>query len=320
MARFIPTMPDSYNGSLGEEKVFDALRLLDNSYTVFHSLNWIGINNRTQGEADFVVIHPAKGILVIEGKSGEIEYKNGQWTQTNTLTRYSKSIAPFTQARRSQYEILERLQSDLRLSRPPLICHAVWFPSIDIMPTDKLPPEAPKEIVLDKTNLSEADKAIEAVFDYWAKKIGIRTLMDFRQLNEVIENLAPYFHAIPGMKSIINEAEQSYIKLTDQQVVLLDYLKEQRIAVIHGLAGTGKTVLAKEKAKRLTDEGESVLFLCYNNFLKEHLRKHFSQPGLTFHNAHSLAIEILNDPNIELSQLIDKFEEYLTIFEPDDCL
>ena len=89
MARFIPTMPDTFNGSLGEEEAFKALRLLDNNYIIFHSFNWIGIKERTQGEADFVVVHPHKGIMVIEVKSGEIEYKNGQWIQTNTATRFS---------------------------------------------------------------------------------------------------------------------------------------------------------------------------------------------------------------------------------------
>lgn len=318
MPKFIPIMPDSFNGSSGEEKAFDALRLLDNSYTVFHSLNWVGISNRTQGEADFVIVHPAKGILVVEVKSGGIEYNNGDWIQTNTITGFSKKIAPFYQARRSQYEILERLQLSPSLSRPPLVCHAVWFTSIEIMPTDKLPPDAPKEIVFDKVTLDEAQKAIDDAFEYWANKKRIKTLMDSRQLNEVIDNLAPYFHAVPGMNSVIKEAEQYYIKLTEQQAILLDYLKEQKIAVIHGLAGTGKTVLAKEKAKRLADEGGSVLFLCYNSFLKEYLRQNFSQPGIAFHNVHSLAAEILNDPNIELNELLNALEEYLDLMEPID--
>lgn len=93
MAKFIPAMPETFNGSIGEEKAFQAFRLLDNSYTIFHSFNWVGINDRTQGEADFVIIHPDKGIMVIEVKSGEVEYKNGQWLQTNTLTRVTKTIA-----------------------------------------------------------------------------------------------------------------------------------------------------------------------------------------------------------------------------------
>ena len=90
MAKFIPAVPESFNGSIGEEKAFEALRLLDDTYTVFHSFNWIGLEDRTQGEADFVIIHPQKGIMVVEVKAWEIEYKGGQWLQTNTLTRKTK--------------------------------------------------------------------------------------------------------------------------------------------------------------------------------------------------------------------------------------
>ena len=94
MAIFIPSIrPEDFNNSLGEKRVYEALRSLNDSYVVFYSLSWIGINeNRTIGEADFVVLHPGMGILVIEVKSGEIEYKNGEWIQTNTRSRESKRI------------------------------------------------------------------------------------------------------------------------------------------------------------------------------------------------------------------------------------
>ena len=129
MAIFIPKEPDSFNSSIGEEKAFDALRLLDNQYVIFHSFSWIGITDRIQGEADFVIIHPEKGILVIEVKSGAIDYKNGQWTQKNIITGFTKIISPFAQANKSKFEIIERLNSELRLGKTPLVCHAVWFPS-----------------------------------------------------------------------------------------------------------------------------------------------------------------------------------------------
>ena len=77
MAIFIPSIkPEDFNNSYGEMKVYEALRSLNDQYTVFYSLSWVGINEkRTIGEADFVIAHPSKGILVIEVKSGEIEYK-----------------------------------------------------------------------------------------------------------------------------------------------------------------------------------------------------------------------------------------------------
>ncbi len=319
MAKFIPTLPSSFNGSIGEEKVFDALRLLDNNYIIFHSFNWIGLSERTQGEADFVIIHPNKGVMVIEVKSGKIDYEYGQWTQTNMATRFKKPISPFVQASRSKFEIIERLTKGIRFGRVPLVCHAVWFSSFPLKLTDRLPPEAPKEIVFDKNTLNEAKKRIDETFDYWRKKTGFNSTMNSRQLNEVIEIIAPHFHAVPGMKEIIDETEKYYIKLTNQQAALLSYLKEQKTAVIHGLAGTGKTVLAKEKARMLADEGGAVLFLCYNSFLKDYLRIYFSMPGIAFHNVHSLAREVLDNGSVSFDELLDEFEKYLLhVIEPED--
>lgn len=77
MAVFIPDVkPEDFNNSPGEKEVYEALKLLGKDYTVFYSLSWISIgNDRTIGEADFILFHPVHGIMVIEVKSGEIEYK-----------------------------------------------------------------------------------------------------------------------------------------------------------------------------------------------------------------------------------------------------
>ena len=68
MAIFIPNVkPEDFNNSYGEMKVYEALRSLNDQYTVFYSLSWVGVNDkRTVGEADFVIAHPDKGIFVMQ--------------------------------------------------------------------------------------------------------------------------------------------------------------------------------------------------------------------------------------------------------------
>ncbi|WP_420870669.1 nuclease-related domain-containing protein [Enhygromyxa salina] len=86
----MPNSPLTFNGSEGEREVFEALRLLSNDVYVFHSLRWIGNPSRgrrcAQGEADFVVFDPRRGILVIEVKGGIIEVEDRRWFQTNRAT------------------------------------------------------------------------------------------------------------------------------------------------------------------------------------------------------------------------------------------
>ena len=319
MAIFIPSVkPEDFNNSYGEMKVYESLRTLSDQYTVFYSLSWVGINDRrTIGEADFVIIHPTKGIFVIEVKSGEIEYKEGVWIQTNTKSGQSKRIEPYEQARKSQFELLDRLNNYISDFRIPMLCYGVWFPSIDINEKTILPPESPKEITLDRISLDNAEKAIDDAFDYWATKYR-QVNLNQSQLQRVIDVLCPHFHVVPRLKTKIEEIEETYIQLTNQQAALLDFLEEQKTAVIHGLAGTGKTVLGVEKAKRLAAQGEQVLFLCFNYFLKETLKKNNNIPNVTFHNAHSLAYEIMGRSDAPIEEALEEFEEFLEeVFDED---
>lgn len=312
MAIFIPSVkPEDFNNSYGEMKVYEALRTLSDQYTVFYSLSWVGINEkRTVGEADFVIVHPAKGIFVIEVKSGEIEYKNGEWIQTNTKSGQSKRIEPYVQARKSQFELLDRLNQGIRDFRIPMMCYGVWFPSVDISEKATLPPESPKEITLDRLSLENPEKAINGAFAYWAEKYR-QVGLDQSQLQKVINVLCPHFHVVPRLKTKIEEMEETYIQLTRQQAALLDFLEEQKTAVIHGLAGTGKTVLGVEKAKRLAAQDEQVLFLCFNSFLRDALKKNNTIPNVTFHNAHSLAYEIMGQSDSPIDEVLEEFEEFL---------
>ena len=312
MAVFIPSLkPEDFNNSYGEKLVYEALRSLNDQYTVFYSLSWVGINdNRTIGEADFVVLHPEKGILVIEVKSGEIEYKNGEWIQTNTRSRVSKRIDPLGQARRSQFEIKDRLYNAALSFRLPRMCYCAWFPIVTMPGPDALPPEAVKEIILDQASLVNPDRAIDACFSYWDTKYP-SVKLDRSQFLKVVDTLCPHFHVVPKLKTRMEEMQESYIQLTRQQTALLDFLEEQRTAVIHGLAGTGKTVLAVEKAKRIASQNESVLFLCYNSFLRDMLKDNNAIPNVTFHNAHSLAAEVMGITDAPIEDVLTLFEDFL---------
>ena len=66
-------------------------------------------------------------------------------------------------------------------------------------------------------------------------------------------------------------AEDRIVTLTERQFGVLDMLHAQRRAVILGVAGSGKTLIAAEKARRLAAEGFDVLLTCFNRPLAEWL-------------------------------------------------
>lgn len=91
----IPNTMQDDNDSYGEKQVFEALRTkLGPDYVVFHSVRWNDIYSTKRtiwGESDFTIFHPQKGIIVIEVKSGGVEYDGNSrsYVRTDNHKRYS---------------------------------------------------------------------------------------------------------------------------------------------------------------------------------------------------------------------------------------
>ena len=321
MAKFYPTIINSFHSSEGECLVYEALSKLNNEYVVFHSYRWLGEINqrRSEGEADFVVLHPQKGILSIEVKAGSIAYYNGNWIQTNRHTKESKIIDPVGQAAESQYRIQNYLRRHFN-GQIPVVGRAVWFPSVSIHDKITLPLEVNRDIIFDVGSLDNPAKDLDKAFSYWKLNLGVRgTELCIHDFKNVIKLLMPSFKIVESVASTAFESKRSYIQMTRQQASILNFLQEQPTAVIHGPAGTGKTMLAIEKANMLASKGEKVLYLCFNEFLVSYLKKHYKDTGIIFHNIRSLAEELMPHVECSISEIIPRFTEYFQN-EYDDCL
>lgn len=321
MAKFYPTIINSFHSSEGEYLVYEALSKLNNEYVVFHSYRWLGEINqrRSEGEADFVVLHPQKGILSIEVKAGSIAYNNGNWIQTNRHTKESKIIDPVGQAAESQYRIQNYLRRHIN-GQIPVVGRAVWFPSVSIHDKITLPLEVNRDIIFDVGSLDNPAKDLDKAFSYWKLNLGVRgTELCIHDFKNIIKLLMPSFKIVESVASTSFESKRSYIQMTRQQASILNFLQEQPTAVIHGPAGTGKTMLAIEKANMLASKGETVLYLCFNEFLVSYLKEYYKDTGIIFHNIRSLAEELMPHVECSISEIIPRFTEYFQN-EYDDCL
>ena len=276
MARIIPNDTKEFHNSYGEKLIYEALKNLSNEYIVFYSLNW----NRKQkreilwGESDFTIFHPKKGIVVIEVKSGSIKLVEGQWEQQNIKNGYKIKIKdPMIQAERSKYTFLDLLRSDQRYKNYKIEC-AVWLTMVEsYKQLGNLPPAYKEGNLLIKKDIEEIEKSILRIFDYYELKE--QSIYNKEDEKFVVRTLAPEFNIVPNISNIIEEAEYNFNRMTQEQSKLIDYLDCQRVASIQGGAGTGKTLLAIEKIKKLLEneetKNEKVLFLCFNEFLYNYL-------------------------------------------------
>ena len=307
--------------SEGEIRIFEALQSkLSNEYTVFHSVRWIGSDRkRSQGEADFLIFHPTRGLMVIEVKAGIIQCSdNRTWYQTNRNSGVTKEIYdPEKQASESKFKLLQVLKGT-----NILVCHAVWFPSISYS-KEHLPLNYDKDMLFDMATLLEPETAINRAFEFWKQQIGITTTLSASESKKIIEIVAPELNLIPSVSQDYTFREERFLQLTNEQAKILDFLRMQNIAVINGSAGTGKTVLAIEKARQLTQDGRKVLFLCYNSLLAKHLDKNYSHYGFdifTFDGLSQNFVGFQRNFNFTRSQFLEYLIDEDNVFEYTDLI
>lgn len=285
MAICIPPLDALESTSSAEMRLYAALNAqLDDDYLVLHSVAWIAKpkgEGPRDGEVDFLIGHPRHGLLVIEVKGGRIDldYSTRRWTSTDRLDIVHDIHNPFDQARRGKYGVLEKLKENPLWQKLAIgrfaIGHAIFVP--DVGDGERLKgPDAPAEIIGDRNDLTTLASWVEGAFRYWASQPG-----DNQRSNPIgtrgVDAARKIFARVASTRSLLSirleDEERERITLTERQAVILDYLSRQRRVMVAGGAGTGKTLIAREKAVRSAEEGLSTLLVCFNRGLADHLRE-----------------------------------------------
>jgi hypothetical protein len=300
-----------------ERRVYDCLSSLGAPFVVFYSVAWQSRRDgrARDGEADFVIAHPEVGILVIEVKGGGIAYnaQAGEWTTTD---RYGDSYAidPVEQAKKSHYTLFDKIR-DLPgwdNSRYLTIGHAVCFPDI-VVENKYLKLDLPREIIIDNNDLYKIDETIRRVFEHW-DAVSKRGALGKDRLNIVESLLAHSFKISTPLGVELDKEDERLIQLTEQQYMLLNFLGSRRRAMIAGCAGSGKTMLAVEKAKQLYEQGFNVLLTCYNSALAEELAEKL--PEVTVLHFHGLCRELAKKTGFTIQSYKNQ-QEYFDVVLPE---
>ena len=314
MARMFPYPMNPDTASHAERKLYAALHeQLPDEYGVFHSVCWQVRNTAAgvqDGETDFVIAHVDYGILLVEVKGGRIRYDghSGTWYSNDKVIK-----DPFQQGRNGKYSLLSKLKEiPYWRDRWVTIGYAAAFP--DVVVKGDLRLDAPREFILDASDMTDLLGWVRTALQHLQRRAADHRPLGQAGMTELANLLSPSWDLRNVMGAEIAAEQREFLRLTQEQFRLLEFLGRQRRVAISGCAGSGKTTLAMEKTRRLAQQGFRVLLTCYNVNLAEFLRSDETLPsGVDVANFHRVASDLVRSAGLRQAGPVDDrfFDETL---------
>lgn len=305
MATLIPNYDPGEITTPSERVVAEALcAQLPKNVQVFHSYPWLRQERDLEkpgkgevireGEADFVIVDPRYGFMVIEVKGGHMFYEPStqRWDRRGA-THPVKD--PFGQAA-DNLRVLERILQERSFpggsnQMPFVRARAVVFPDCDYQGT--LPPGSTRANLFGAKDLAVIGRKVEQLFQSYPFKASPQGIGQ-AVLDKILMALSSTFRLTPALWREVEDQEKQIHRLTDEQAQILDFLGSRERAMIRGVAGSGKTMLAMIRARRFADEDRKVLFVCFNSLLADWLERELPEEYrnlITIRNYHKLCAE-----------------------------
>lgn len=312
----IPSIIHPSIQSGAERKLFVVIRDAPGTddWVCLHSLGLARHSTKRRGEIDFLLL-TRKGIFVLEVKGGRVSRQGGVWQFTDRYGEvHKKNESPFDQASSAMFalekEVRQHFCNDKRRSRL-LFGFGTMFPDIFF---DVPGVEADRRQIYDANSRREPiTNFIDKLAGYWRERVHCEQYAPTKNdIEAVVDFLRGDFDLVPPLVIQADATTEKLLSLEKEQYAVLDALAQfpkPRI-LVQGGAGTGKTLLAFEAAKREAHKSDGdVLMLCYNRLLGSFLdarikAEHYEGGQITIKSIYGL----LNDL-IESSPLADEFNE-----------
>ena len=263
MPHLYPSAPLWPDDSGAERAVWEALvEQLPDEAALFHGLRLQ--NGPHEHEIDLLVAWPGFGLAVIEVKGGRVTRDGQGWWQQGRGSRHR--IDPVAQVQGARHALTTILREHGLSAGHARAVHVVAFP-YQYLPRSWQALELPRPMAVDRADLEAsfgvADRVRTAIREHGDGYVPLDE-GGLHALTELVEaRLQPAADAVAAAAAHEVRLEQ----LTRDQRSLLDVLRHQRRMRIVGAAGSGKTWLALEQARRLAHAGQRVALLCYSRGL-----------------------------------------------------
>lgn len=284
----------------GERRLAERLeQKLDEDYLVWYDVP-VGPK---QSHPDFVVLHPRRGILVLETKDWKLETICSASRQAWEIIpdgRLKVVINPLAQARHCAIQVVNALERDPQLVQAGgphqgklafpwgygVVFTRITRKQFESAGLDEA--IAPHSVICSDEMPESADAAEfqQRLWHMFAHAFG--GAMSLPQLDRVRWIMFPQVR-VPTQESLFDAADASdelpsVMRVMDIQQEQLARSLGDGHRVIHGVAGSGKTMIlgyrAEYLAKASGDNAKPILVLCFNEPLASHLDATFLAKGL----------------------------------------
>jgi hypothetical protein len=274
VAVLIPDVPKKC--SISERLVYERLgRELPEEWVVLHSLGLPGHETKLWGEADIVVLSTT-GIFALEVKGGQVACQDGVWRFGGPdFNSYTKREDPWTQSKGTMMAIRKRLWAESADFKDVLFGFGVVMPMTRFTTTGV---EIVPEVLLDKQEFKQKiDFYIGRLERYWREEYRKKHGREYKrltvdQIRAARQVLRPDLETALSIGGYLTGVESRLLQLTSEQIRVSRRMAANHRTIVRGPAGTGKTVIALERARQLSEEGRRVLYLCFNQLLADHVR------------------------------------------------
>ncbi|MCX2476086.1 NERD domain-containing protein [Pedobacter sp. MC2016-05] len=288
--------------SQGEKIIFNKFRQEPPSrYYVLHSLFINAHLTSVSGELDFLVLAPGEGIFALEVKHGRVSRNNGIWTFTNRFGRSDTSTkGPFRQVSDTMHSVrklvLEKtVGRQIEHARFSKILFGTGILFTGLIDAPEFGAEGFSWQVFTRKELPfPIGNFLSRLSHGWHTQYSGTTWYDASasrpsdlECRKLVSLLRGDFEVTYTEINKITDQESLIESYTEEQFHLLDFVNYNKRSVIQGAAGTGKTLMALELARRCVSQSLNVGLFCYNAMLGAKLTADLAVLSGTDGQAHS---------------------------------
>ncbi|MEB3032091.1 nuclease-related domain-containing DEAD/DEAH box helicase [[Mycobacterium] nativiensis] len=276
----IPSALSGGTETSSERRVFEALASSRLRGVALHSLNLPTHQYKLTSELDFVLILDDI-VLVVEVKGAQVSCSGGVWTYSDRSGHFRQDReGPFKQVISGMYALRDRLGQRLGAAAKDIAYgFLVVTPDVDLAISSF---EWDAETYCGRGQFNrDFIGSIRRILAYWrGRQIG-KLPIDDALLGALLKDLRPDFDRSPLLDARADALDVAFIHLTDEQFSRLDLVSEAPRVICSGGAGTGKTLVAAEMARRQALAGHSVLFTCRSRILAAFIRRLLAATNVT---------------------------------------